>query len=76
MLCHSTPTAPTHLMRVEPIVSGLLLGLWPCAMRYRLFGYAVRAPADSPLIVERQSFLTLPLCFYISEIETILFSTA
>ena len=47
MLCYSTSTAPTHLWRVEPIVSGLLLGLWPCATRYRLFGYAVRAPADS-----------------------------
>ncbi|MBR3590783.1 MAG: hypothetical protein IKL43_07240, partial [Alistipes sp.] len=49
-------TVPTHLIRVEPIEGSLLLGLAPCAMRYRLFGFAVRAPADSPLIVERQSF--------------------
>lgn len=38
MLCHSTSTAPTHIKRVEPIDISILLGLAPCAMRYRLFG--------------------------------------
>lgn len=61
MLCHSTSTAPTHIKRVEPIDRSILLGLAPCAMRYRLFGCAIRAPADSPLIAERQSFYSVAL---------------